>query len=139
MDNLEPGNRDVNRVISGVQIKPCWRRFADSSAVDRDLGAFGLGFDAYYALSRFLAAPKNSPERADHLYLIGAPQRAQSGREIECLSDPQVRGSGFVQITLLFENDVVSAALVHGDLRGSASSGVLSIHPHGCVCRISIQ
>src|SRR5712692_8852386 len=129
MDGFVSGESNVNDVIALIEHEFHGRSLIQHAPVHAYLGSFWLSLDVDRAhIGRAVStALEKLLEFANRLDVVYVAKRPQRGSEMECLTGLKICGGGFVQVTLLPDQEGMRS-LVHDDLGGSGSSAILAVN-----------
>src|SRR5581483_7496795 len=88
---FEPRHGDVDDVVAGIEIEHDRRGFVEHVAVDGDLGALGLSFDADGTHACRFGATEDLLELATNFDFVGIAEWAQCGSQLQGLPNLNVR------------------------------------------------
>src|SRR5581483_773885 len=126
MHGLTAGHRNVDHIVAWIEKKIYRRCLVDHPAVHRNLSAFGLRLDRDLGHPRTLVSSEQLAEFPHSLDLVGNPEHLKDGREFESLTGYELSGCGFIEITLLADQDGV-ISLLRSDLRRRDVAAVFTV------------
>src|SRR4051812_10200610 len=129
---------NVNDIVTGIKGYVHWSGLVQHVLVDCDLRSLGLSMNADRALVDLTFFTEQLRHFADRLHVLDIAESAQGGREIEGLSENELRIHGLVKVAFLANQDQV-LAFANTDLGGRFRAYVFAVDVDVRTCRIAFD
>ena len=127
MHGLIARHRNVDHVVARIEQEVDGRRLIKHPAVYSDLRTFGLALDGDLGHACTLVTTEYLPKPPHRFDVISDAKRLQDRRKLEGLTSDEFGGHGFVEITLLADQDGV-ISLLRGELCRSHMTRIFAIN-----------